>query len=411
MIRNDRETQSVMATAGGVALLIPKEWSCKSVQLKTTGDQYEAIAAVIFPPGNNSNPFKIVAVYNHRGNHFPPGLLAEFKGICFDGKSIPGVLVGDINCPHSVFGSRTSNEYGAKFVQLLNQENLIFFNADSPTYFSNSTGLSNVLDMVIGEPATSKFIASCYVNGDVGSDHLPVFTHLNFGCETRKCQKLDLNIMAQTVDKELENFQIKSSIDQTISDLTKVVQDAKQKSLKIFKPQKRLLPSEILQNIHLRKMILRNRKSATSELVKKVLTKSHNRLNRTIKSQIDQFDEMQAEILANKICNADPNKMWQVFNKHKRQHEPIDEPDTPLITPEGAFAVDNKQKCNEFARHLNSVHQTPENPLFDTVFKKHIDGLAASLAPENDQCSVPAIQLSQFKEILLETKKNSAPRE
>ena len=57
------------------------------------------------------------------------------------------------------------------------------------------------------------------------------------------------------------------------------------------------------------------------------------------------------------------------------------------------------------------MHQTPENPLFDLNFKKHIDELAANIATENDKSSIQPIQLSQFNEILLETKKNSAPGE
>ena len=411
MVRSDREyrTEDVMATAGGVALLIPTKWSCQSVELKTKGDYFEAIAATIFPGGRNSNPFKILVVYNHPRNHFPLGILQEFKGISFDGKPVPGVLVGDTNCPHEVFGSRTSNVYGRKFVQLLNQENLVFFNDDSPTFVSNSTGQSNVLDLVIGEPETDKYIESCSVKGDIGSDHLPVFTCLKFDCEVTRSQGLDLNMMTQAVDEALENFNIKSSIDETLSDLTKIFQHAKQKSIRSFKPKKRRLPPEILQNIYLRKMIMRNRKRATSDLVKRVLTKSYNRLNHKIQSQIDKFDEMQAENLANRICEADPNKMWQHFNKYKNQNKPIEEPDTPLITPDGSFAADSKKKCDEFARHLNSVHQTPDNPLFDTDFKNHIDGLTANTNKDVETDSIEPIQLAQFKEILLETKKNSAP--
>ena len=192
MIRKDRELSARMATAGGVAFLIPSRWSCSIVNIKVTGDEFEALAAIIIPPGENSKPFKLLTIYNHPKNHFPAGILTEFKAITFEGHHPPGLLVGDLNCPHSAFGSRTTNCFGSKFLQLLNQENLTFFNDRSPTYFDSSSGEENVLDIIIGEPETSRYIDSCYVEGNVGSDHLPVITRLCFTAEKIQKEKLIL---------------------------------------------------------------------------------------------------------------------------------------------------------------------------------------------------------------------------
>ena len=60
MIRNDRIYKDTMATAGGVALIVPKEWTCTRVQLKTTGEDFEAIAAIIIPSHSNSPPIKVL---------------------------------------------------------------------------------------------------------------------------------------------------------------------------------------------------------------------------------------------------------------------------------------------------------------------------------------------------------------
>ena len=234
MVRSDRDSQNIMATAGGVALLAPKTWSCNLVKLKTKGNYFEALAAIIFPAGTNSKPFKILSIYNHPGNHFPPGILAEFNSISLDGKSIPGLLVGDTNCPHHVFGSRTSNEFGSRFVQILNQENLVFLNDGSPTYYSNATGLSNVLDLVIGDPETSNLVESCTVYGDVGSDHLPVITCLKIKCEVRRKVKVDLKCMAQIVDEKLKDFKVDSDINSSIEIISEIVKDARQNSLKTY---------------------------------------------------------------------------------------------------------------------------------------------------------------------------------
>ena len=156
---------------------------------------------------------------------------------------------------------------------------------------------------------------------------------------------------------------------------------------------------------------MRNRKKASSELVKKVLTKACNRLNRKIHEQIKDHDDRQVEKLADDICNAEPNRMWHLFNRYKSRNKTIDEPETPLKTPNGSLATDKQQKCNEFARYLNSVHQTPENPLFDMEFKRQIDREVERKAREVDTNTMKLIHLPQFNKILSETKKNSAPGE
>ena len=35
--------------------------------------------------------------------------------------------------------------------------------------------------------------------------------------------------------------------------------------------------------------------------------------------------------------------------------------------------ANDKQKVDEFARHMLSVHQTPDNPMFDNEYKKEVD--------------------------------------
>ena len=66
--------------------------------------------------------------------------------------------MGDFNCPHTAFGSRTSNEFGSRLLQSINQENMTYFNDGAPTYFSNATGQSNVLDLVVGNQEMNRLI-------------------------------------------------------------------------------------------------------------------------------------------------------------------------------------------------------------------------------------------------------------
>ena len=137
-----------MATAGGVALIVPKRWACVRVPLSARGDNFEAMAVVLLPPDSNSQPFKLLCIYDHPGDYFPPTIISDFKNKTFNGKAIGGLIVGDMNCPHAAFGSQTTNEFGLCLLQTLNQEDLIYYNPGSPTYYSNAAGSSNILQNI-----------------------------------------------------------------------------------------------------------------------------------------------------------------------------------------------------------------------------------------------------------------------
>ena len=72
------------------------------------------------------------------------------------------------------------------------------------------------------------------------------------------------------------------------------------------------------------------------------------------------------EKLASDICQTESlGKMWKLYNNYTNKEDHIEEPETPLKCPGGSFTTNNKEKCDEFARYLSTVHQTPENPIFD----------------------------------------------
>ena len=414
LLRKDKIQQTSMATAGGVALLIPSTWACISINLKSCEDDSEALAAVLIPPGLNSRPIKVMIVYNHPGYHLPLGLLKEFKSITYNNSPVLGLMVGDFNSPHTAFGSRNINEFGSRLLQNINNENLVFFNNGEQTYLSNSTGMPNVLDLVLGEPVISPFVHSCYVSGDLGSDHYPLITALNWGIQNHpnSHEKINIQKWADKIDRILTPFQSTANIDENIQRFVTAVSKAKNESTTNIPLKKRYLPQEILSNIRLRKTILRNRKKATSEIARKVLTKQYNRMNKLVQEQIRHHDEQQVEKLANDISSAsDTATMWKMFNNYKNKSKGLSEPESPLITPTGNFTANNKEKCDEFARFLTSVHQVPDNPIFDSNFKAEIDNLVNGFDKTAESGSITPINVTKLKHLLAETKTKSAPGE
>ena len=43
LIRSDKDSHNMMATAGGVAFFVPKKWSCLKVELKTSADHFDML--------------------------------------------------------------------------------------------------------------------------------------------------------------------------------------------------------------------------------------------------------------------------------------------------------------------------------------------------------------------------------
>ena len=86
-----------------------------------------------------------------------------------------------------------------------------------------------------------------------------------------------------------------------------------------------------------------------------------------------------------KICNSETTfEMWRKFRKYKNRNKDCEEPEAPLTTPTGVLTANDEEKCKEFARYLHSVHQTPDNPIFDRNFKKDIDSTHISGYPPKE---------------------------
>ena len=160
--------------------------------------------------------------------HFE-GIFSDFRNTKFNGKLIGCFILGDLNCPHFSFGSRTSNEFGNKLLQSLNHEDLIHLDLNSPTYYSNSSGEANTLDLVIADAVGSRLVESCYVDGDIGSDHLPVVTTLSFKSKPMWKVKTNMTNWAKEADKMLENFVMSDDIDKNIVAINRIFAEAKEK--------------------------------------------------------------------------------------------------------------------------------------------------------------------------------------
>ena len=267
--------------------------------------------------------------------------------------------------------------------------------------------------MVIADQRGSSLVENCYVEGDIGSDHFPVITTLSIkGDEKKEVKRIKNRLLVKLVDQRLEEYTLSEDVDDNISQITRIITECRDLSSVVYKQTKRSLPLDLLQAIQLRKSILKSWKRAPSELTRIVLTKQYNRLNHRIQRQMAEIKEEEIKNLSDGICKAaTTNEMWAMFKKYKSNNAPIEEPLPPLKLPGGSLTENDKEKTDEFARYLNSVHQTPSSPIFDEQFKQAIDEEISKQEREPAPSSIPLMTVKQMKRLLLETKPNSAAGE
>jgi exonuclease III len=97
---------------GGVAVAIPPGWKAVRnsdfLQFKTAS--VDLLCLTVFPP--QSDPMKILVIYNHPGEKIKAEVFIKFKSVKFNNKSIKGFVLSDFNSPNTCFGSRTTSPPG-----------------------------------------------------------------------------------------------------------------------------------------------------------------------------------------------------------------------------------------------------------------------------------------------------------
>ena len=150
-----------------------------------------------------------------------------------------------------------------------------------------------------------------------------------------------------------------------------------------------------------------------NQVEREALSKEYNTANNKVRQLIKEFDDLQLQNLAHNICEAkDMASMWRFYNKYKNDHKESESVSTPLQLINGNLTLTDKEKCDEFGRHLQTVHQTPNNPAFDLVFKRQIDEYFKEHEDQEFAENVMGnITVKRFRELLSLTKKKSASGE
>ena len=82
----------------------------------------------------------------------------------------------------------------------------------------------------------SRIITDCIVTGDIGSDHLPVITTLNFKTSHKTRQIVNLIQWASNVDKKLSGYEESNNNDDNIQAISDIFKETKEEALSPANP-------------------------------------------------------------------------------------------------------------------------------------------------------------------------------
>ena len=184
--RRDRAIDLV--GGGGVVVYTSPELSCIDVspdlddmaviELRVT-DKVYCIASIYAPSGIMANPSTNKNIIN-QVNY----LVNKYSNL---------IILGDLNCKHTNFGSHTTDRGGEILDDLINTNNLFCCNnPDEHTHLPYNSTNTSIIDYALISNSLVNSLHDCYTGEDLSSDHLPI--HLNIAAAVDPNNAVALNI-------------------------------------------------------------------------------------------------------------------------------------------------------------------------------------------------------------------------
>ena len=318
-------------------------------------------------------PIDVVVYYNP-----PPKVIDKRLFEIVNRNSNNAVIVGDLNSPHTSFGSRITKESGIELENILTQENLTLLNdPDSPTYHHPPEMLPNILDLAIvsGNLGT---ISSCKVGEDCGSFHLPIHVSINVGINKlpikliRPLKNIDWEEFKDSLREKEFNFTEESlnynceNIDRAICNLTdnigSTLDEVCPKRPTINRNWWKFTP-EIAKLIKVKRKIRRMLKEDPIPGLKPL----YNKLNKLVREKINQQKQDKwKEFVSSIEAETNVSTFWNKFKSYSNSRlNPNLGKVTNLVMENGNIAATNKLKADTFAESLGKIHQTHYDPNHD----------------------------------------------
>ena len=368
-IRKDRTERR----KGGVAFFINNKIEFTVNDWFNKYPNLEALSVKISPSEVTRAPIDIVVYYNP-----PPKVIDQRLFEIVNRNSNNVVIIGDLNSPHTYFGSRITTESGIELENILARENLTLLNdPDSPTYHHPPEMLPNMLDLAIVSGNLGP-ISSCKVGEDCGSFHLPIHVSINVGINKlpskliKPLKNIDWEEFKDSLREKEFNFTEESlnynceNIDRAICNLTDNIVSTLDKVCPkrptINRNWWKFTP-EIAKLIKVKRKIRRMLKEDPIPGLKPL----YNKLNKLVREKINQQKQDKwKEFVSSIEAETNVSTFWNKFKSYSNSRlNPNLGKVTNLVMENGNIAATNKLKADTFAESLGKIHQTYYDPNHD----------------------------------------------
>ena len=201
-------------------------------------------------------------------------------------------------------------------------------NDGSKTRIDPRNGREEVLDLIIGNTASTSMKPEFFVGDDVGSDHLPLHCELTFGNPQpnnpifyRNVSQMDCTRFKELINDKVSslpaNFETAGELDRIANDLPNVVREAFEASCPLREKKTRTgtVSAQVLALIK-RKRKLRREKSAAMARGDSVTAQTIQRESNLIGSQIKKQQKLEQKVRHEVACSklaseSDPRKFFQ----------------------------------------------------------------------------------------------------
>ena len=181
--------------------------------------------------GNNKRPSLKVFTHYIPPKSSPKRQILEYihqqKGNC--------LITGDFNAKNTAWGSTKTDSYGSELLDQIQSNDLFIHNDGSTTRCDPCTGKEDVLDLILSNFDAMSMYKSFWVGDEIGSDHFPIHSLLQFGAKTdvhmpqiRRIAKTDWKSFEEHLSlwPPLNEIHIGHDIDMAVEVMTSQIHDA-----------------------------------------------------------------------------------------------------------------------------------------------------------------------------------------
>ena len=274
----------------------------------------------------------VALMYNHPGKKCNKGFLREALEESRRDPNRPFFLGGDLNAPHTAFGSRFTNQAGEELLEWIVDEGLIYADNKTPTYYNYSRRGCNVLDMIFMNQCAEEDMERLEVMGDVGSDHMPLRIHRKDKRANRNPRNtismLDKDKIRRAMEVYAEDksnkwvpreYMTGNQLEKEIGDIMNHWRKCKEEATRLKDVRTRggvVLSPGTVEKIKGMRRLGRQRRNINLTIEEaESIRRSHNRAKKEVRKAVEKEEQVGILIrLKNSAERRNPAKTWKEMN-------------------------------------------------------------------------------------------------